>query len=124
VFLPVLFPLILFARILSIPSQILTNLWNTVHPNRQHLGQVTVLEQEKPVKMQTLPRSDVMWQFLQWAQTVVPCCLLAYRGLGIFQLFASLQFLRIRGECSLIPECQLLDQTLSEHGIWYTQKWS
>jgi hypothetical protein len=39
---------------------------------------VTVLEQEKPVEMQTLP-SDVVRQFLQWTQTFAPCCILAYR---------------------------------------------
>jgi hypothetical protein len=101
-------PLVLTARILSIPSQILKNPWNIVPPNWQHLGQVTVLEQEKPVETQTLP-SDVKRQFLQWTQTVVPCCLLAYQP--CFQLFASLQFLCIWGECLLKSECQLCVST-------------
>jgi hypothetical protein len=51
--------------------------WNAVCSIQQQLGQVTILEQEKPTKTQTLP-SDVMWQFLQWTHTVAPCCLLAY----------------------------------------------
>jgi hypothetical protein len=64
-------PLDLIARLISIPSQVLKNLWNAVRSNRQHLGQVTIFEQEKPAETQTLP-SDVMRQFLQ-------CFLLAYR---------------------------------------------
>jgi hypothetical protein len=57
---------------------------------------VTVLEQEKPVETQTLP-SDVMWQFLQWTQTVVPCCLLAYRPWN-FPTFCELAILAQTGQ--------------------------
>jgi hypothetical protein len=71
-------PLVLIPRLISIPSRVLKNLWNAVCSNWQHLGQVTILEQEKPAEMQTLPR-DVMRQFLQWTQTIARYCLLAYR---------------------------------------------